>query len=438
MSKRAASAATALLSHFNLSNCQTLSLSLPLPLSSNTIFLSSKTISSLPKGTSISKIRTSIFSSCCFVEGRSLSSSSSSSSSSTRSRAFIKNRSRTVVSRFSSGCSHFGSKQRRNIITSSPASSLSSSSQPSSSSSSQPLSSIQMQQGRQVLHFESLPSTQDEARKRLVEDDDDKDKKQYIAITTTIQTKGRGTSGRTWIGKEGNTFLTITIPSNDIVIPITLLPLQIGVIIAQHIQDTLQQQNINKNNSNCNSNSNKTSSSSSNVKVKWPNDVLINGKKVAGVLIESQQDTNGNNYFLVGIGINYKYAPHVNTIGPERGRKSTCICDHILPTDDHDGDINDDTNDNNDNNGINQAKDLGAKVANSIWDWVNLQSNWDGAADTVIQNFEYWTDFGQELILRDVPGNEIVVPIGIEKDGRLRVQSRNGGNERLLCADYLL
>ena len=64
--------------------------------------------------------------------------------------------------------------------------------------------------------------------------------------------------------------------------------------------------------------------------------------------------------------------------------------------------------------------------------------NWDGAADTVIQNFEYWTDFGQELILRDVPGNEIVVPIGIEKDGRLRVQSRNGGNERLLCADYLL
>ena len=67
-----------------------------------------------------------------------------------------------------------------------------------------------------------------------------------------------------------------------------------------------------------------------------------------------------------------------------------------------------------------------------------MQSKWDGAAEAVVSNFERWTDFGQELILRDTPGNDVVIPINVEKDGRLKVRNRLGGEERLLCADYLL
>ena len=76
-------------------------------------------------------------------------------------------------------------------------------------------------------------------------------------------------------------------------------------------------------------------------------------------------------------------------------------------------------------------------IANDVWDWVEMQSTWDGAAEAVVRNFEHWAEFGQELELRDSPGNDIVIPLNIEYDGRLRVKNKFGV-ERLLCADYLL
>ena len=39
-------------------------------------------------------------------------------------------------------------------------------------------------------------------------------------------------------------------------------------------------------------------------KIKWPNDVIINNKKISGMLSESVTDKNGDTYFLIGIGIN--------------------------------------------------------------------------------------------------------------------------------------
>ena len=286
-------------------------------------------------------------------------------------------------------------------------------------------------QNRKILHFESLPSTQDEARTQLISsttdtDDDLKNSpKKYLAICTTMQTNGRGTSGRSWIGKKGNTFITITIPSDELQIPITLLPLQIGVIMANRIQQEIKKES---------SSLQQSSSSSSGVKVKWPNDVLINGKKVAGVLIESQRDdTTGDYYYLVGIGINYSYSPKVSQIGPERGREAACIYDHI-GMDVEDGNCD---NDVDDGIGVDKARDLGICIANDIWDWLETQGVATATADGIIQNFEQWMDFGQELILRDEPGNQVVIPISIEKDGQLRVKNRYG-TERLLCVDYLL
>ena len=305
-------------------------------------------------------------------------------------------------------------------------------------------------QNRQILHFDSLSSTQDEARKQLqllvqgndnrnetkrnpnVGDDIDISKEEnkynHIAITTAVQTNGRGTSGRKWIGEKGNTFVTIAVPSSDLFergnVPITLLPLQVGVIIAQRIHDIIKSSN---------------SSNSSSVNVKWPNDVLVNGKKIAGVLIESEQVTMrggvNENYFLIGIGINYKFAPKIDqeVDSPERGRESTCICDFIDASSFAGANANDDEN----SIIVQKAKELGVAIANDVWEWVEMQSTWDGAAEAVVRNFEHWAEFGQELVLRDSPGNDIVIPLNIEYDGRLRVKNKFGV-ERLLCADYLL
>jgi BirA family biotin operon repressor/biotin-[acetyl-CoA-carboxylase] ligase len=185
---------------------------------------------------------------------------------------------------------------------------------------------------------------------------------------------------------------------------LTLLPLQIGNLLAQQVQDMLKFTNAA-------------------VKLKWPNDVLVDQKKIAGVLIESEQDHAGNYYFLVGIGVNYKFAPKVETSGQERGRVTTCICDYIDADDDDDG--------------VEAARELGWRIAKDVREWVELQKNWDGAADSIMTAWETWAEFGNKLILRDDPGNETVVPLSLEKDGRLRVKGQNG-KERLLCFEYLL
>lgn len=259
--------------------------------------------------------------------------------------------------------------------------------------------------GLHMEHFESLESTQDEVKK-LLHDASRHEPNSYLAITTTAQTNGRGTNNRTWIGRKGNTFLTIALPSSDLKIPLTLLPLQIGNILAQQVQDMLKNTNAS-------------------VKLKWPNDVLVDQKKIAGVLIESDQDHAGNYYFLVGIGVNYRFAPKVEKTGNERGRDTTCICDYLA------------VDDNQDDCGVEAARLLGRSIAKDVREWVDLQKNWDGAAENIVDKWESWAEFGNKLELRDEPGNQIVVPLSIEKDGRLRVKDRDN-KERVLCVEYLL
>lgn len=45
------------------------------------------------------------------------------------------------------------------------------------------------------------------------------------------------------------------------------------------------------------------------VEVKWPNDVLVNGKKISGILMETHTDKNGRKFMLVGLGINCRLHP---------------------------------------------------------------------------------------------------------------------------------
>lgn len=234
--------------------------------------------------------------------------------------------------------------------------------------------------------LDSVESTQDEARRLL-----SKTSTPYLAVSAKQQHKGRGTSGRVWKGLTGNVFLTVALPFERVPVAITLLPLQVGIIIAETLQKVLKE----------------ASNQDNKFTLKWPNDVLINREKVAGVLIESHI-AREQTFLLVGVGINIFEKPE---IASQEGRPAASIqqyCSEPLP----------DTT----------PHIISTEIATRLVEWMEDSSH------DIVETWKKWAEFNTPQTLRDT--GEVVVPVNIERDGQLRVRQENG-EERLLMADYL-
>lgn len=246
-------------------------------------------------------------------------------------------------------------------------------------------------------HLESTESTQDVAKQAIPS----LSKNQILAVTATEQTNGRGTSGRAWMGLKGNVFLSVALQSKEVPTTLTLLPLQVGVLIAERIDKIMKQ--------GCRS-------PDVAVKLKWPNDVLVNQQKVAGVLIESIV-INGDMWLIIGVGVNIAVAPQVPSEGPNRGRAATCLQEFCR----------------------NSKEPLPESTANLFaQDFAEGLVHWleqPTTSDTkVIEDWKRWANLGQPQVIRDT--NERIVPIDIQPDGQLVVRGEDG-RQRLLAADYL-
>jgi BirA family biotin operon repressor/biotin-[acetyl-CoA-carboxylase] ligase len=96
------------------------------------------------------------------------------------------------------------------------------------------------------------------------------------------QTAGRGRHGRQWVSPfAGNLYFSIryqfdTAPSN-----ITGLSLAVGVAIV----DFLKKNHVN-------------------AALKWPNDILVNGRKLCGILLEMRGESHGPYEVVIGVGLN--------------------------------------------------------------------------------------------------------------------------------------
>jgi BirA family transcriptional regulator, biotin operon repressor / biotin---[acetyl-CoA-carboxylase] ligase len=249
-------------------------------------------------------------------------------------------------------------------------------------------------------HFESTTSTQDQAKQIMEQVEFDPNETTLVIVTATEQTNGRGTSGRQWIGAVGNTFVTIAMRQQswqETYLPFTLLPLQMGIIMATRIQEQL-----------------KDCSLPSETTLKWPNDVLVDEKKIAGVLIES----TSNGWFLIGIGVNVGYTPQVPTQGPNQGRRATSISEYCIDQPSY----------------AMIAQNLGEQMGEDLHRGLLSQS---GGTQELIHNWKQWVDWDKQLVLRDGDDKTPVIPLDIEEDGRLRVKEANG-NERRVVTDYFL
>ena len=105
------------------------------------------------------------------------------------------------------------------------------------------------------------------------------------------QSAGRGRRGRTWISPYAqNIYLSIRWGYEQGVAALEGLSLAVGVILLEVLRDSFGLAGLN---------------------LKWPNDVLLNGKKLGGILIEVGGDLTGECYVVVGVGLNLNMNPHV-------------------------------------------------------------------------------------------------------------------------------
>lgn len=111
-------------------------------------------------------------------------------------------------------------------------------------------------------------------------------------IHSEMQTFGRGTFGKKWISQKGNLFGSIFFPLRDRYPNFYEFSFINPVIIYRVIKNLC---------------------SSSNLALKWPNDILINKKKVCGILQEVIKKKNLD-YLIIGIGINLIINPDIDKV----------------------------------------------------------------------------------------------------------------------------
>ena len=158
-----------------------------------------------------------------------------------------------------------------------------------------------------IFWFHEVDSTMDKAR-QLLKENEFKSKKSF-AVVGDYQTAGRGTRGRNWVSTIGNLYMTLVINLSDVPLPLTLIPIRVGTFIIKAVDSALQRFG-----SDSEQGDSKISKERPCVQLKWPNDVLIDGDKISGVLIEVE-----NKKLLIGIGCNITTAPTSPESGPDSG-----------------------------------------------------------------------------------------------------------------------
>ena len=106
------------------------------------------------------------------------------------------------------------------------------------------------------------------------------DAKEGTVLISEIQTNARGRLGKKWEAPEGGIWMSLILRPQVPPARIGLITLATGVAIAKSIR-----------------------SLGVDAKIKWPNDVLIHGKKISGVLTEVNATFNEIDWIVVGIGI---------------------------------------------------------------------------------------------------------------------------------------
>jgi BirA family biotin operon repressor/biotin-[acetyl-CoA-carboxylase] ligase len=137
-----------------------------------------------------------------------------------------------------------------------------------------------------IYHYQKIGSTNDYAKTHALNSNEEK-----FGVVSDVQISGKGRRGRDWSSPEGNLYSSLAFSLDymdlnnigEIAFVVSLAVRDAILDLAPELKD--------------------------NLKLKWPNDVLINDKKISGILLEKTDD-----YLVVGVGINIIELPDINNI----------------------------------------------------------------------------------------------------------------------------
>ena len=228
--------------------------------------------------------------------------------------------------------------------------------------------------------LESVGSTMDAARALAAGQD-------FLLVSAREQTRGKGTRGREWRAGPGNVYMTVGV--NRRRLPparLALFPLELGLHVweecAARIELPARPQ----------------------LRLKWPNDLLWQGRKAGGILVESHGD-----FMLAGIGINLARAPVVS----DGGTESACLAEAGVPAE--------------------AREELIEGIYRRIRE-APAESGYE--PETLLMRWQAKVDWERIHRLRDRPGTPEVRIISVNAQGHLLVR-QNDGREEWLVSDYL-
>ena len=130
--------------------------------------------------------------------------------------------------------------------------------------------------GKHIVYRETIDSTQNLAISLASKPDS-----HGTVVIAEQQTSGRGRQDRKWLSPRGGIWLSVVLRPSIPTAKITLLPFVTGLAVYDTIKTT-----------------------GLDARLKWPNDVIISDKKVAGILLDISAQADQVNYAVIGIGIN--------------------------------------------------------------------------------------------------------------------------------------
>ncbi len=155
--------------------------------------------------------------------------------------------------------------------------------------------------GWRLQTHDSLPSTQDAAIAAAKSGDPGR-----LAILAAEQTKGRGSRGRAWTGASGNLHVSALFRPEELAPQPGFWALMAGISLHECVAAYLPDTDA--------------------LKLKWPNDLMHQGAKLGGILIDSAITAHGMlDWVVIGLGVNLRVAPTIE------GRATAALAGAPIP-----------------------------------------------------------------------------------------------------------